>query len=411
MKRTNLALSAVAISTILGTSQGLNAAEGLSIFEDVKFKGQIRPRYEMADVSGNNLDTANSLTNRLHLSATAGLFDVEGLSATVGLQSINNFGYTDYSIPSTNPKKYDVINDPQEAMLSEASLDYKTGNTSFHAGRSQLNLDNQRFIGTVGWRQLERSYDTLSFTNTDIKNLEVMGAYLYGYAGVGSVETTETSSVLLHAKYKAADALTITAYDYMIGSLSDTLGIALSGGAPLGGAKVSYLAEFAMQSDPTMEYRIEDVKADAGYMNLDLGANISGILVGANFENLEKGFNPALGTNHKFNGWADVFYVGNAGPSGGLQDFNLRLGYVDAKYGKVLGFYHNFSAQSAMASGSSTTKDLGSEFDLLYTNKIPFVQGLNGLLKYASYTSGDTTNFANANFDKQVFWAELDYKF
>jgi hypothetical protein len=238
-----------------------------------------------------------------------------------------------------------------------------------------------------------------------------MAAYLYGYAGVGSVETTETSSALLHAKYKAMDALTITAYDYMIGSQSDTLGVAFSGGAPLGGAKVSYLAEFAKQSDPTMEYKIKDVKVDAAYMNLDLGANISGILVGANFENLEKGFNPALGTNHKFNGWADVFYVGNAGPSGGLQDFNLRLGYVDAKYGKILGFYHDFSAESAMASGASTTKDLGSEIDLLYANKISFVQGLSGLLKYASYSSGDTTAFTNANFDKQVFWAELEYKF
>jgi len=406
-----ITISAVALTALMGATQTLNAAEGLNIFEDIKFKGQIRPRYEMADVNDNNLDTANALTNRLHLSATAGLFEIENLTATVGLQSINNLGYTDYSIPSTNPKKYDLITDPQEAMLSEASLDYKVGKTALHGGRSQLNLDNQRFIGTVGWRQLERSYDTLSFTNTDIANLEVMAAYLYGYAGVGSVTTTETSSALLHAKYKVMDALTITAYDYMIGSQSDTFGVAFSGEAPLGIAKVNYLAEFAKQSDPTLEYRVKDVKADAGYMNLDLGANISSVLVGANFENLEKGFNPSLGTNHKFNGWADVFYVGNAGPSGGLQDLNLRLGYVDAKLGTILGFYHDFSAQSAMASGSGTTKDLGSEFDLLYTNKISFVQGLSGLLKYASYRSGDTTNFTNANFDKQVFWAELDYKF
>jgi hypothetical protein len=251
-----------------------------------------------------------------------------------------------------------------------------------------------------------------------------MAAYLYGYAGVGSVETTETSSVLLHAKYKAADALTITAYDYMLNapvatggySGNDTIGIAITGNPSVGSAKLDYRAEYAVQTDATMDFRKNaatsaNFEADSAYYNLDLGANISGILVGANFENLEKGFNPALGTNHKFNGWADVFYVGNAGPSGGLQDFNLRLGYVDAKYGKILGFYHDFSAESAMASGASTTKDLGSEIDLLYANKISFVQGLSGLLKYASYSSGDTTAFTNANFDKQVFWAELEYKF
>ena len=398
--------------------------EGFNILEDFTFKGQIRPRYEMANVDNLTSVAANALTVRTHLSVTAGLLEVEGLSATVGVQSINNLGYTDYSSPgnivlNNDGKPYDVIDDPQAAMITEASLNYKAGKTALHAGRSQLNLDNQRFIGTVGWRQLERSYDTLSATNTDIENLELMAAYVYGYAGVTNVATTETSSVILHAKYKLADALAITAYDYMIASQHDTMGIALTGASDLSSVKLDYRAEYAIQKDASMEYQIKDTKADASYYNLDLGANFSGILAGINYEVLsgtdgvdnKTNFNPMLGTNHKFNGWADVFYVGNAGPTGGLKDFNLRLGYANPSFGKVMAIYHDFASDKSMQAASGTSTNLGSELDLVYSNKISFVNGLSGLLKYASYAKGDVTSFANATNDKQVFWAELDYKF
>lgn len=412
-------MSTVALSALIGTTNVASAADGFNIFEDIKLKGEIRPRYEMADVNDNGLDTANAFTNRLHLSATAGLLEIEGLSATLGIQSVNNFGYTGYAPASAG---YDKIVDPQAAMLSEASIDYKVGKTDLHAGRSQLNLDNQRFIGTVGWRQLERSYDTLSVINKDIENLEVMAAFVYGYAGVANTTTTDTSSVLLHTNYKVSDALSITAYDYMIASSYDTIGLALTGATALEGVKLDYRAEYAIQSDATMEYQGKAAKADASYYNLDLGANISSILAGINYEVLsgtsgsdgKTNFKPTLGTNHKFNGWADMFL---ATPTGGLKDANIRLGYTAAGLGKLLAVYHDFKADETMAAiGGGTTDDLGSEFDLVYTNKIPGVNGLTGLVKYASYSKGKATQTVNGTTkswgnDKQVAWVQLDYKF
>jgi len=408
-------MSAVALTAIMGSTTALSAADGLNIFSDIKVKGEIRPRYEVADVKDNGVEKGQAFTARTHLAVTAGLLEVEGLSATVGIQSVNNFGYTDYAPASAS---YDKILDPQAAMLSEASVDYTVGKTKVHAGRSQLNIDNQRFIGTVGWRQLERSYDTVSVKNNDVENLDLMGAYLYGYAGVGGVVTTETSSAILHAKYKVMNELTITAYDYMLASVHDTIGIALTGKADVG-AKISYRAEYAMQQDPTMEYKVENVKADASYYNLDLGANISGILAGINYEVLsgtdgvdgKTNFKPNLGTNHKFNGWADIFYVGNTGPTGGLKDMNVRLGYTAKGLGKLLAVYHDFKADVSMTAGTGTSDNLGSEIDVVYVNKIPGVNGLKGLIKYASYSKGDVTSFANATSDKQVAWLQLDYKF
>ena len=415
-----------------GLSVSASADDGINILNDVKLKAQIRPRYEYVNVdapAATDLKTANAFTVRTHLVVTAGLLDVPNLMVTLGLQSVNNFGSDKYNSGQNNETTYDKVVDPQQAMLSEASIDYKINKTALHAGRSQVNLDNQRFIGTVGWRQTERSYDTVYAADNSIENLNILAAYVYGFAGVGSVTTTESESILLHANYKVMDELSITAYDYMLsiaGYGSDTYGLALTGNLNLSGAKLDYRAEYAKQADATMSYSettatANSYKADADYINLDLGANISGILAGVNYEILSgqkagdassTTFNPALGTNHKFNGWADVFYVGNVGPSGGLKDANVRLGYTAPGLGKILAVYHDFKADENMAAvGGGTTDDLGSEIDVVYTNKIPGVNNLTGLLKYASYSKGKVSGFANATKDVTKMWVGLDYKF
>ena len=400
-------LSAAIISS-MGTT--LSASDdGINILDGIKLKGEIRPRYENADVVSNGVDAGNAFTARTHLAITGALFGASGLSATVGLQSVNNFGYNKYN-DGSNGRDYDKIVDPQAAMLSEASVDYTVGKTAFHAGRSQVNLDNQRFIGTVGWRQLERSYDTIYIANSDVKNLNLLAAYVYGFAGVANTTTTDTASVLLHADYTVMPALKITAYGYLLASIHDTYGIALTGKVDAG-AKLTYRAEYAKQNDPSLEYHVKDVKADADYYNLDLGANISGLLAGVNYE-VQSGasgsstnFTTPLGTNHKFNGWADQFLKT---PTGGLQDANIRLGYKAKGFGKLLGVYHSFTADTKMASASGTSDDLGTEIDAVYVNKIPGMKNLKGLVKYASYSKGKVTGHTH---DVQKFWAQLDYRF
>ena len=398
-----------------GLSVSVSADEGVNIFNDVKVKGQIRPRYETADVKDNGVDAGKAFSARTHLVASAGLLGVQNLSATIGLQSVNNFGSDKYNSTDNGELTYDVVKDPQFAMVSEASIDYKINKTALHAGRSQVNLDNQRFIGTVGWRQNERSYDTVYAADNSIENLNILVAWVYGLQGVGAGVTADTNTVLLNVKYKVMDELSVTAYDYMMASKFDTMGIALTGNLNAAGAKLDYRAEYATQSDATMEIHSAAAKVDATYMNLDLGANISGVLAGVNYEVLsgttgtdgKTNFNPALGTNHKFNGWADVFYVsdnGGAGPKGGLKDANVRLGYTAKGFGKLLGVYHDFKADKKIGS----TDDLGSEIDFLYTNKIPGVNDLTGLVKYASYSAGQATGYT---LDKQVAWIGLDYKF
>ncbi len=121
-----------------GLSVSVSADEGVNIFNDVKVKGQIRPRYETADVKDNGVDAGKAFTARTSLVATAGLFEVENLTATVGIISVNNFGSDQYNSSTNGKAQYDIIADPQQAMISDAALDYKVGKTALHAGRSKV---------------------------------------------------------------------------------------------------------------------------------------------------------------------------------------------------------------------------------------------------------------------------------
>jgi len=409
-----ITMSAVALTAILGSFNSVSAADGISILKNIQVDGQIRPRYEYADVKDNGKDAANAYTARTKIKVNANLLGVEGLTTNIGVISVNNFGSDKYNSTNNGEIQYDVIKDPQKAMISNADINYKIDKTTLHAGRSQINLDNQRFIGTVGWRQFERSYDSLYVSNNSIEGLSLLAAWVYGIQGVGAGPTADTNSVLLHAGYKVMPELKVTAYDYMIAGLGDTYGIALTGKIKAGAA-LSYRAEYAVQKDASMGIHTgSKAKADASYYNLDIGANLSGILAGVNYEflsgadaNGKTAFNPKFGTNHKFNGWADMFYVANR-PSGGLKDANVRLGYKAKGLGKVLAVYHSFKADTSMPTSIGTTDDLGSEFDVVYVNAIPGVKNLKGLVKYASYAKGKATGYTN---DKKVAWLQLDYKF
>jgi len=415
-----ITMSAVALTAIMGSFNSVSA-DGINILDDLVLDGEIRPRYEMVDDGNDAHENANALTARTKLKVTGNLMDVDGLSASVGIISVNNFGSHEYNWNGTDytdgTKPYATVMDPQYAMISNAEVNYKVGDTLLHAGRGQVNLDNQRFIGTVGWRQLERSYDSVFVANNSIKNLSVLAAWVYGFQGVVEGDTVDTNSVLLHAAYTVNDMLTVTAYDYMIANTHDTYGLALTGNIKLNGVKLNYRAEYAAQSDATMEIHTQTPttgKADADYYNLDLGANISGVLAGINYECLsganesgtETAFTTPLATAHKFNGWADQFL---ATPEGGLIDANIRLGYTAKGFGKLLAVYHDFTSDTSMTDvNGKATDDLGSEIDVLYTNKIPGVKGLSGLLKYASYSKGSVVGHTN---DVSKFWAQLDYKF
>lgn len=399
--------SAIAVLSLLPSAL---SAEGFTLFSDAKWSGELRPRFESVSVEDSTKKDAEAFTVRATLGLEAKLLGLDGLSMKVDGTTVQSIGGEHYNSSTNGQSGYELVKDPETTRFSQAFLQYKLGKTAAKVGRQIVNLDNERFIGSVDWRQMMQSFDAAVLSDTSINNLTLIGAYVWGIKGISNLPVTDTDSIILNGSYKVNDMLKITAYDYMLSSLHDTMGLALTGTIPVSVAKIDYRAEYASQNDASRDTSggVINAQADASYYNLDAIANINGLLVGTGYEFLsgkgnasETAFQTPLATLHKFNGWADKFLTT---PTGGLYDKSATLGYSAPGLGKAMIVYHDFETDVAM-SGKS---DLGSEWDLLYTNAIPGIKGLNGLAKAAYFKGGDVSGF-----DKDVtkIWLQLGYKF
>ncbi|NJM55301.1 MAG: hypothetical protein HC841_04765, partial [Verrucomicrobiae bacterium] len=133
--------------------------------------------------------------------------------------------------------------------------------------------------------------------------------------------------------------------------------------------------------------------------------------LGAGYEYLgsdnNAGVRMPLSTLHAFNGWADVFLTAPA-PANGFQDLYF-IAAVKLPYEVPLRFiYHEFFSAKGGA-------NYGSEFDIVASKK--FGKYFTALVKYAHYDAGDAIQFAAppaaavAPFDKDVFWAQIEFNY
>lgn len=414
----------IAAAMVVGIgSVSAQAEDAVSAISNIKVKGELRPRYEYVEAEDNNKSNANALTNRFTLGVSGDLSDsVSVFGEMTNVSALNN------NYNSTDNAKTDnqVVVDPEQTRLTQGFVDIKMGKTLVRAGRQMVNLDNQRFVGAVGWRQMFQTFDAILLSDNSVDNLNLAAAYVTGVNAVKNVDTANTRSAILHAAYKVDPALNVTAYSYMIGSVHNTNGLALTGDVALSdGMKLNYRAEYANQTGPTMTKpsggNAENIHAEANYQNFEIGLNMSGLLVGVGRETLSgyatddtnakigngTEFSTPLATLHAHNGWADIFLAGT-GYGAGLVDTSVMVGYKAKDFGTAKIIYHTFAAEAVSG-------DYGKEIDFVYTNKI--TSNLTGMFKGAMYTTAmDAIEFNGsapiaASYDATKVWLMLDYKF
>lgn len=411
---------------VMGIGSVSAQAEGTEILSNIKVDGQARARYEMVD-KNNAKPNANAITNRLKIGIGADLFGTDWLSAYAEMTDVRalNENYDSTS----NGENHQIVADPEQTRLTQAYLDIKLGDPKLRIGRQAINLDNQRFVGAVDWRQMFQTFDAYTLTYNSIENLNLFASYVTQVNRVFDKETAagdwDTRTLLLNASYKVMDELKVTAYGYLIGEGTstavggaDTYGMSLTGNVnAIDGVKLDYRAEYATQTDPSMESSGlaagSNVKADANYYNIELNADISGFLAGIQYEVLsgdgdgagdESTFQTPLATLHAHNGYGDIFLTT---PDAGLEDLNFTLGYKSKEFGTLKAIYHDFSSEVGSI-------DYGRELDIIYTRAVPGVNNLTGTLKFVDYNAGDTVAEGNPtaqSYDMTKFVAMLDYKF
>ncbi len=328
--------------------------------------------------------------------------DLYGFSAKAEFDYVFNFGVDNFNAGggnTPNPPGYPVIADPGGEDLNQLFLQYKAKfGGQFRIGRQRIIYDNARFIGNVGWRQNEQTYDSFSFGHkTD-------GGWNFQYSYIDKVNRIfgndvpsgehDQSTNLFNVTYDFKKVGKLTGYYYDIdnedaAALSNTTwGLRFSGKAGGDGSPIGYTLEYANQADNADNP--VDYKAD--YWRVDLSAAIKQATVYVGYESLggsdsEPGqaFRTPLATLHAFNGWADKFL--NT-PDAGLNDFFIGVkGKLEKWNWNVL--YHDFSSES----GST---DFGVEYDGVITRK--FKDHYSVLFKAAHFKTdnrayGDTTKF------------------
>jgi hypothetical protein len=212
----------------------------------------LRARYEFVDQDGFDED-ANATTTRLRLNYRTAKWN--NWSAFVEFDHVFNILLTDYnSGGGTSPNKgeYPVIADPDGSDLNQMYFDYSSSpDWKFRLGRQRILLDNQRFVGGVGWRQNEQTFDAFSLTTTALGNTKFFYSYvgqvkrIFGETVPGG--TNNVDSHLLNIKVDLGDSWAVTPYAYLIDNKdvtafsTSTIGARIAGDLAVGEGKISLL--------------------------------------------------------------------------------------------------------------------------------------------------------------------------
>lgn len=397
-----------------------------------KFNLNVRLRYEQADEEGVAAITKNSYAPTLRTRfgyTTAPLYGFQGMLEGVNVSALgpeHNYNAAGSNGQGARP----IVADPPLTRFDQAWVAYHYENfLQAKVGEQQINLDNQRFIGDVGWRQNMQTYDAITAGSEPVKDLNLYYGYLWDVHRVfGNVDGLpaankdfDSRSHLINVSYSGWKYGRFAGYAYLLdlhnAVAGDPNSCATYGGYFAGQAKVTgkvsvdYRAEFAWQTD----YADSTLRYGTEYYNLEGGASVKPLAFGAGYEDLGSGANTGAGggrasfrtplaTLHAFNGWDDVFLTT---PVNGLRDW---YGYaqvtVPAMQIPLRFVYHQYGADYGGA-------DYGNEFDIVASRK--FGKYWTALVKYAYYQGQDaapgSTLATVANTDVQKFWAQVEFNF
>ena len=87
-----------------------------------------------------------------------------------------------------------------------------------------------------------------------------------------------------------------------------------------------------------------------------------------NGDDKNKSFFPLYGTNHKFNGFMDYFYVGNHANNVGLNDIYAKVVFSTGEKSSLLLKGHYFSSNADLINNAD--KYLGTELDIVFTQNL-----------------------------------------
>lgn len=315
-----------------------------------------------------------------------------------------------YNSGANGGTRYPTVIDPEGAELNQAWIGWHDARFAATLGRQRILLDNQRWVGNVGWRQNEQTFDAVV---TEWKATDALTVKVDWLASVQRVNgdhaldsfarDRDLNTHLFNVAYKLAAQQWI-GYAYLhedldVASASTaSFGLRWSGDWTTDGSGWAWSAEAARQSD----YADNPLGFAHNYWLLEPAYSVQGTTIKLGWEHLggsgRHALQTPLATLHAFDGWADKFLTT---PVGGLEDRYLsvggKFGHIgEGRYAWTVA-YHDYRADTATAGGSN----YGREWDA--SLGFPLTNGLTALVKLADYRSD---GFAR---DTTKFWLQLEW--
>jgi len=349
-------------------------------------------------------DTANGNTLRLRLGLLSPVFyGLQGYAEYQGNLAMQE----DYNSLRNNNIGNSVIADPEESELDQLWISYAgIPDTVIKGGRQVIQLDDQRFIGNVGWRQLQQTFDSALITNKSINNLTINAGYI-GKAKTITATNEGLTAPILNVNYKFGDYGNLVGYAYWLDftdpdvyfKSNQSYGIRFVNSEKpkkfFEHYSFLYTAEWSIQSD----YQNSPKDYTANRWNLMGGFSAYMFSFQGAMEQLDgvgknKAFQTPLGTNFAFQGWADQFLVT---PDDGIRDvFGTVTTKLDNDSIILSGIYHNFYDDTGNI-------HYGKEWDFRAIKK--FGKHYSLLAQYAYY---DADQY---NTDTQKIWLQANVNF
>ncbi|NOY36079.1 MAG: hypothetical protein GXO83_00720 [Chlorobi bacterium] len=260
---------------------------------------------------------------------------------------------------------------------------------SLKVGRQELVYDNHRIFGNVGWTQQARSHDLVLFKYNKPERLQVH----LGLAFNQNKEQLASTFYTVPKNYKSMQFLWVRTEGNSVGAsflflnngmqftdtldrssvnYSQTLGTYLN--VKLGTFKLNLTGYYQGGKDPSGNELSATYFAAGIIKPLDFGLapafgfeRLSGTGQDASPGSANHSFTPLYGTNHKFNGHMDYFYVGNHINSVGLLDLYLNISYIKGKFRPAVALHYFSSAANVLDNGSPgnyLNRFLGVESDI-----------------------------------------------
>ena len=290
-----------------------------------------------------------------------------GLHGTIEFENVTALGNDLYDSTTNGETSRPLVADPEDTEVNQVYLE-ASGNLGARLGRQVITFDDHRFVGDVGWRQNQQTFDALRLDGSGTERTKLVYAFVDNANRIFGDDSPQgdlrMSSHLLNASFDGGELGKVVAHWYRLdfddlpGVSTSTLGLRYAGKLALG-------ERWSLRGTLAAAHQ-EDVgdnptEVGAGYFLGELGADRGGVGATLGYEVLDGSrsrpgdkFTTPLATLHRFQGWADLFLTT---PDAGVEDLYLSL---SGKHERLewAGVWHEFSAEAGSA-------DYGSELDLL----------------------------------------------